>query len=156
MVRLEHATSRSAGETEEALRTNEARLRSLFDGMLEGYAHCEMVFEGGEPVDWVYLDVNPAFETLTGLKDVVGKRVTELIPGIRKTNSELFEIYGRVASTGEPRVFEDSVPGLKHWYAVSAYSPRKGEFVAVFDDVTERKRGRGRDPRAQRDSSRGA
>ncbi|MEO8056101.1 MAG: PAS domain S-box protein, partial [Acidobacteriota bacterium] len=124
---------------EEALRANEARLRSLFEGMLEGYAHCEMLFEASVAVDWVYLDVNPAFEKLTGLKDVVGKRVTEVMPGLREENPELFEIYGRVASTGEPAVFEDNVPALKHWYAVSAYSPSKGEFVAVFDDITERK-----------------
>jgi len=125
--------------TEEALRTNEARLRSLFDGMLEGYAHCEVVFDRGEAVDWVYLDVNPAFETLTGLKDVVGKRVTEVIPGFREANPGLLEIFGRVASTGESKIFEDNVPGLKRWYAMSAYSPRTGEFVAVFDDISERK-----------------
>jgi PAS domain S-box-containing protein len=126
-------------KAEEALRANEARLRSLFDGMLEGYAHCEVVFDRGEAVDWVYLDVNPAFETLTGLKDVVGKRVTEVIPGFRKGNPALLEILGRVASTGESRIFGDNVPGLKRWYAMSAYSPRRGEFVAVFDDITERK-----------------
>ncbi|HEX7614965.1 MAG TPA: ATP-binding protein [Thermoanaerobaculia bacterium] len=122
-----------------ALKESEARLRSLFDGMLEGYAHCEVVFERGEAVDWVYLDVNPAFEMLTGLKDVVGRRVTEVIPDFRKANPGLLEIFGRVASTGESRIFEDHVPGLKRWYAMSAYSPRKGEFVAVFDDVSQRK-----------------
>ena len=127
-------------QAEEKIRASEARLRSLFDGMLEGYAHHRMVFERDEPVDYVFLDVNPAFEALTGLKDVVGKRVTELIPGIREANPKLFEIYGRVASTGEPAVFEDQVPALKHWFAISAYSPRRGEFVAVFDEITERKR----------------
>jgi PAS domain S-box-containing protein len=127
-------------QAEEKIRASEARLRSLFDGMLEGYAHHRMVFERGEPVDYVFLDVNPAFEALTGLKDVVGKRVTELIPGIREANPKLFDIYGRVASTGEPTVFEDYVPGLKRWFAMSAYSPGEGEFVAVFDEITERKR----------------
>ncbi|HEY3349183.1 MAG TPA: PAS domain S-box protein [Thermoanaerobaculia bacterium] len=124
---------------EEALRANEARLRSLFDGMLEGYAHCEMHFEQGVGVDWVFLDVNPAFERLTGLKGVVGRRVTDVLPNLRQTNPEEFEIYGRVASTGMPETFEDRVPELERWYTVSAYSPRKGEFVTVFQDVTVRK-----------------
>jgi PAS domain S-box-containing protein len=122
-----------------ALVLSEERHRSLFDGMLEGYALCEMIYENGEPRDFVYLDVNPAFEKLTGLKNVVGKRVTEVLPGIRESDPELFAVYGRVASTGTPEVFEVYLDALKTWFAISAYSPKKGQFVAVFDNVTDRK-----------------
>ena len=80
-------------------RESEQRYRSLFENMLEGYAYCKMLFDDQDrPVDFVYLAVNSAFERLTGLKDVVGKCVTALIPGIKEAHPEVFEIYGRVAN----------------------------------------------------------
>ncbi len=125
---------------QEALARSVVRMRSLFDGMLNGFAWCEMLSEEGVPKDFVYLEVNRAFEELTGLRNVVGKRVTEVIPGIREANPELFERYGRVASTGVPERFETFVPALGIWFSLSVYSPAKGHFVAVFDNITERKR----------------
>jgi PAS domain S-box-containing protein len=68
---------------EEALRWSEKQYRELFENMIEGYAYCKMVFENGKPQDFIYLSVNRAFETLTGLTNVAGKSVTEVIPGIR-------------------------------------------------------------------------
>ena len=127
-------------QAEEALRKSEKRHHSLFENMLDGYAYCRMIFEGGIPLDFVYLDVNPAFERLTGLKDVAGKRVSEVIPGIREANPELFEIYGRVAMTGKPERFETYLDSLHIWFSISVYSPEKEYFVAVFDNITERKR----------------
>jgi len=126
-------TVREASETE-------AQYRYLFDNMLEGYAYCRMAFENGKPRDFVYLKVNRAFENLTGLKNVVGKSATEVIQGIRESNPELFEIYGRVVRTGEPATFETYVDALKIWFLVSAYRPEEGHFVAVFSNITERKR----------------
>jgi len=66
--------------------------------------------------------------------------VTDVIPGIRESNPELFEIYGRVASTGTPEAFEIYLDALKTWFSVSAYCPEQGYFVAVFENITERKR----------------
>ena len=116
--------------------------RSLFENMLNGYAYCRMYFDQGHPQDFIYLDVNSAFESLTGLKNVVGKKVSEVIPGIRESHPELFEIYGRVALTGKPEKFEMYVEALKMWFAVSVYSPEKEHFVALFDVITEHKRAR--------------
>lgn len=127
-------------KAEEGQRASDARFAQLFRNMNEGLARCRMLFESGRPVDWVYLDVNPAFDRLVGLGDVVGKRVTELIPGIRETNPDLFEIYGRVAQKGIPESFETYVPGLDKWFFVSVFSPDQGLFVATFQVVTERKR----------------
>jgi PAS domain S-box-containing protein len=125
---------------EYALRESRERYRSLFENMLEGYAYCKMLFEHKTPVDFIYFDVNNAFESLTGLTNVVGKKVSEVIPGIRQANPELFEIYGRVSLTGRPERFESYVPALGIWFSIAVYSPRKEHFVAVFDNVTERKR----------------
>ena len=126
--------------TEEARRASEERYRSLFANMVEGVAYCRMVFEQDQPQDFVYLSVNDALERLTGLKGVVGKKVTEVIPGIRESHPEIFEIYGRVSRTGQPERFERYFPSLRLWLAVTAYSTEKGFFTAVFDNVTERKR----------------
>jgi len=126
--------------TDEALRQSEARYRSLFDNMLNGFAYCQMVFDEERPRDFIYLAVNGAFEALTGLKNVVGKKASEVIPGIREADPGLIEIYGRVALTGVPEKFETYVAALKMWFAISVYGSEKGYFVAVFDVITERKR----------------
>ena len=127
-------------EAKQALLESEARYHSLFENMLHGYAFCRMLFEDGAPTDFVYLDVNPAFEVVTGLTDVLGKKISELIPGIREENPELIEIYGRVALTGEPERFEIYMKTLGIWFSISVYSPAQGHFVAVFDNITVRKK----------------
>jgi len=97
-------------------------------------------FFRGISSDFIYLAVNDAFTILTGLKNVVGKRVSEVIPEILETDPELFEIYGRVALSGKPERFEMYVAALRMWFWISVYSPKKNIFVAVFDVITERKK----------------
>jgi PAS domain S-box-containing protein len=131
----------SSQEAEQALFESRKRYGALFSQMLEGVAYCQMLFdEAGEPADWIYLEVNPAFEALTGLRRAVGKRVTQLIPGVRDANPELFAIYGRVAQTGVAEEFETYLPALQRWFLVKVYRPQAGHFAAVFENVTERKR----------------
>ncbi len=122
------------------LSESEERYSFLFENMLEGYAYCRILFEHGTPVDFIYLNVNDAFEKITGLKDVAGKKVTEVISGIRTTNPELFELYGRVALTGQSEKFETYVDELGIWFSITVYSPCKEYFIAMFENITERKR----------------
>jgi PAS domain S-box-containing protein len=124
---------------EEAIRESEERYRSLFENMFEGFAFCKMIYENGCPVDFQYIQVNRSFEKMTGLKHVAGKYVTELIPGIRETNPELFQIYDRVTMTGKTERFETYLPSLDLWMVISVYSPANEYFIAIFEDVTERK-----------------
>jgi PAS domain S-box-containing protein len=124
---------------EEALRHSEEHYRSLFENMLNGFAYCKMLFDNGQPRDFVYLNVNQAFESLTGLRNVIGKKASEVIPGIREADPELFAIYGRVALTGEPEGFEMYMKSLQKWFATTAYSPEREYFVSVFEDISERK-----------------
>jgi PAS domain S-box-containing protein len=127
-------------KAQEALRASEAVYRSLFENMLDGFARCQMQYdEQGRPVDFTYLQVNGAFERLTGLKDVVGKKVSEVIPGIRTADPELFDLYARVASTGQPERREFLLESWGVWFSLSAYCPERGQFVAVFDNITARK-----------------
>jgi len=120
---------------------HEHRYRALFDNALEGIAYCRMLFDdAGTPIDWVYLDVNPAFGRLTGLRDARGRRVSEVIPGIRATDPQLFEVYGRVAAGGPAERFDLHVQALDEWFDIGVYCPEPGHFVATFEVVSARKR----------------
>ena len=129
-------------KAEQALKESEEKYRSLFENMINGYAYCEMIFdEKGEPVDFIYLEINDAFERLTGLKreKVFGRKVSEAIPGTKEANPEIFDIYGRVALTGKAETFEVYFKPLKTWFNISVYGPKKGYFVAIFENITKRK-----------------
>ena len=125
---------------EQTLRESELRYRSLFENMLHGFAYCRMLWdEHGHPQDFVYLAVNDAFAKLTGLENVTGKRATQVIPEIKERIPELLETYARVATTGNPERFEIDFTPLGIWLSVSVYSSEKDYFVAIFDNITERK-----------------
>jgi signal transduction histidine kinase len=107
--------------------------------MLNGFAYFKMFFEDNQPQDLIFLSVNRSFEPLTGLQDVVGKKVSQVIPGMREADPELFKFFARVALTGQPERLEIYVTSLEKWFDISAYSPAKEYFVTVFDVITERK-----------------
>jgi diguanylate cyclase (GGDEF)-like protein/PAS domain S-box-containing protein len=128
-------TVRKAGEE------SENRYRSLFENMLEGLAHCEMLFDDrGCPIDFVYLAVNSAFGKLTGQMNVVGKKFSEIVPGSKDSQPDLVERCSRVALTSRPERFEIEIQGLGMWFSISAYGAGNKCFVATFDNITERKR----------------
>ena len=128
-------------KAEDALRDSEERYRSLFDNMTEGFALHEIITdETGRPCDYRFLDVNPAFERLTGLRrpDIMGRRVLEVLQDIEPY---WIETYGRVALTGQPITFERYYPApLNRWYEVHAFRPGPRQFAVVFIDITRRKR----------------
>ena len=97
--------------------------------MLNGFAYCQMLYEADKPIDFRYIVVNQAFERLTGLKDVVGKKVSEVIPGINETDPNLLDTYARVASTGVSEQFETYVAALDLWFNVSVCPHDSGKGV---------------------------
>jgi PAS domain S-box-containing protein len=127
---------------EKELQEKERKYRALFANMLDGFAYHKMILDhNNRPIDYIFLEVNNAFERLTGLKrkDIIGKRVTEIIPGIKNSKPDLITIYGKVALSGEDITFEFFFEPFKKWYSISTYCPEIGYFATVFEDITERK-----------------
>ena len=124
----------------EMVRKSEERYRTLFSSMTEAFALHEIVCDAdGVPVDYRFLETNPAFEKQTTLPHdkVVGKLVSEVLPGI---GPEWIETYGKVALTGTPVRFENYAAPLERYYDVYAFSPAPQQFATLFSDITERRR----------------
>ena len=127
-------------KAKEAIRESEERYRSLFSSMTEGFALHEIICnDKGKPCNYRFLDINPAFERLTGLKreEVVGRTVNEVLPN---NDTYWLEIYGKVALTGESVHFENYASALDRHYEILAYRPAPRQFATIFTDVTERKK----------------
>ncbi|OGC04722.1 hypothetical protein A2276_01955 [candidate division WOR-1 bacterium RIFOXYA12_FULL_43_27] len=121
-------------------KNKKGQYKQLFDNMNEGFALHEIICDkSGRPVDYRFIEINPAFERLTGLKrsKVVGRRAKKIMPGLEPF---WIETYGNVALTGKPATFENFSKVLKRWYQVHAYRPASRRFAVVFSDITERKR----------------
>ena len=135
------ATAVSKFRAEEALHESEKRYRNLFNAMTEGFCIVEVLFDAdGKPEDYRFLEVNGAFERQTGLHDAVGKRMRELAPAHEE---HWFEIYGKIALTGEPTRFINEAKALNRWYDVHAYrvgEPEQRRVAIVFDDISDIKR----------------
>jgi len=134
-----HENITESKQAEEELLLSESRYRFLFENMMDGYIHCRMLYQDDIPVDYEVISVNPAYEKMTGLKDITGKKISDVIPNYCIDNMESLIVFGRVAKTGKPERFEHYLAALEKWFSFAVYSPGEDQFVAVFDNITERK-----------------
>jgi diguanylate cyclase (GGDEF)-like protein/PAS domain S-box-containing protein len=107
-----------------------------------GFAYHRIICDAdGIPCDYVFLQVNAAFEEHTGLRgsDIVGKRVSEVLPDIRNSEFKWIEFYGRIAIDGSSEEFEHYFEPLQRHYRIKAYSSEKNHFVTLFSDVSREK-----------------
>lgn len=121
------------------LREREEKYRQLFDNMTTGFALHEIICDAaGKPVDYRYLEINPAFGHLTGVDPaaLLGKTVKEVLP---ETENEWIQTFGKVALTGEPVAYQNFSRALGKYYDTWVFSPKRGQFAVVFSDITERK-----------------
>jgi PAS domain S-box-containing protein len=148
---LLHSMSMLAGEVsvvrditeehkrEEQLKASEASYRDLFNSMREGFVLHEMLYDDtGQAIDYRFIEVNPAFETITGIKrdDVMGKTVSTLFPA---TAPSFIARFARVVETGEPVNGEELLSDLGKYVDFTAFRPRPGQFVVTFHDITDRR-----------------
>lgn len=133
---MRNISERFVAEAE--LKQSEGRYRALFEHMNEGAAYCELVYEQGKPVDYVHLMTNAKALELAGLKNVTGKRMSELMPDFRTADAETFAMFCRVAETGQPETVERYIHSLHRWLNLSVYSPKKGRFVTLYEDISAR------------------
>jgi diguanylate cyclase len=115
---------------------------NIFQNSPFGYAlHKIVVDDTGKPIDYEFIEVNKAFEKLTGLKqsNIVGKNVTEAIPGIEKGEFDWIGFYGKVALEETEDSFEQFSEPLGKHYSVQVYSPQKEYFVTIFTDISAQK-----------------
>lgn len=109
-----------------------------------GYAcHRIICNEAGVPVDYEFIEVNPAFEGFTGISTeaVTGRRISEVLPAVLTDSFDWVGFYGKVALGGEPERFEQYSESLDHWYSVNVFSPEPGYFVTLFSDISAIKSG---------------
>ena len=125
-------------QAEKARREHEERFRSLFESMTEGVALHQLVYEGGEAVDYVILDVNPAFERQASVAaaSVLGRRASE---AYGTGEAPFLAVYARVAEGGVPCTFETYFEPLNRHFRITAVALEAARFATVFDDITERK-----------------
>ena len=109
--------------------------------MDQGVCVCEMLLDAaGRPVDYRFLEVNQLFAQMTGLNDAVGKTARQLVPELE---DHWFELYGRVALTGEPARFVQGSEAMGRWFEVGAFrvgNPAEYTFAILFTDITQRRR----------------
>jgi PAS domain S-box-containing protein len=123
-----------------ALRQTQQRYKAITASINEGFYIAEILYdEQGKPCDYVYLDVNPAFERIVGIdRDrIIGMRYTDMVPDVSAT---WLKAFSEVATTGKPARRCHFAPAVGRWYDTISYRPAEGLFAAVFSDVTDRKR----------------
>jgi PAS domain S-box-containing protein len=122
-----------------SLLKSEEKYRLLFDQMLNAFALHEIICDAaGQPMDYRFIEVNPAFEKSTGLQKeaIIGKTVTEVLPGL---DSAWIKTYGEVALKGTSIHFEQYNPEIGKFFEIMAFSPSPGRFATIFTDITARR-----------------
>jgi diguanylate cyclase (GGDEF)-like protein/PAS domain S-box-containing protein len=111
--------------------------RLISESMHNGFVHGQILYHDGLPEDFIYLKINRAFEKITGLKNVVDRKFSEVATGYPDENMERLTIYARVASTGIPEHHKIFLKRLNTWFQLSVSSPKPAHFIAIFEAISE-------------------
>ena len=125
--------------TEATLKETESKLTGIYHSMNEGMALHQIIYNTkGKAIDYQIMDINPLYEKITGIKraKIIGKKATEVY---EVKEPPYLDIYSRVAATGKPISFETFFPPMNKYFTISVFSPQKGQFATIFQDITERK-----------------
>ncbi|MEQ8191038.1 MAG: response regulator [Candidatus Eremiobacterota bacterium] len=140
-------------EAETEIKKSEAKYRSLFANMVDGFAYYRLlVDEQDRPVDYVFLSTNEAFHRISGLQDVTGKKITEVMPAIKDSPYDWINTFGNVAlKCGEAKT-EYFFKTINKWLSITAYSYEKYYFATIFSDITLEKTARAELEKAKEDA----
>ena len=125
---------------EENLRETEKKFQVLFNNAIAGIAYHTILYDAkGKPFDYVIKDVNPHYEKTLSIKreDAINKKATELY---KVDNAPYLNIFSKVANTEESTIFEAFFPPMNTYFQISVLSPKKGDFITIFEDISERKK----------------
>jgi PAS domain S-box-containing protein len=116
--------------------------KSILNAAPFGYAHHVIILDKfNSPIDYIFLEINAEFENLTGLDSskILNKRVTEVLPDIKKEPFNWIAFYGEVALNGGEKEFEQYSEPLSRWYRIKVFSIEKLHFTTIFTDITKEK-----------------
>lgn len=117
--------------------------KDLIEKMPNGFAYHQLITDAeGKGIDYVFLEVNQAFENITGLKreEILGKKVTEVLKGILNEEEHWIERYSKVALTGTEDTFEAYSKEIDTWFRVFAFSPKERFFAVIIENITQKKK----------------
>lgn len=140
--RLRLELEKISAERTDALNESEQRYNSLFNNTTMGIVHCKIITDNkGIPVDYQIVSANDAYTAITGLKKEVieGRTATEIFPFIEKYSFDYIGQYGKIALEGGELNLERYSETLGLWLSIYVYSSKKGEFTAMFTDISKRK-----------------
>lgn len=138
----------------EQLKVSESMYKDLFENLLGGYAYHRMIYDDdGKPIDYEFIEVNKFFEGIIGFprSEIIGKKVSELIPEIVTDPADWIGEYGKLANKMGAKSFEEYSIGLGKWFIVNAYSYQKGYFATLFFDITSNKESERNQAKLERD-----
>ena len=130
-------------QLENALKSSQTKYRSLFNNLFHGFVYFEKVFDdNGNFVDYSIMEVNAAFEKLTGFNknELVGKRMSETVFSPQKASINWLEMLNDLPINGETRTIEQFSKVVKKWFLISAYIPQPGYCAILLSDITEQKK----------------
>lgn len=126
-------------EAEAKSRVTEDRYQTLFRTIEVGFCILEVVLDEDRAIDYNFVEINPAFERQTGLIGAEGRSARELVPDLEQ---HWFDLYGRVAMTGEPTRFENGSEAMGRFFDVYAFrigKPESRRVALLFNDISERR-----------------
>lgn len=133
-------TEKELKEAKEKAEESEEKYRLLYESMNQGLALHEIITdENGNPVDYVFLDINASYTRLLGVtrEMSIGKRIKEVMP---KVEQYWIDIFGKVALTGESNYFENYLEATGRYYSTYSYCPKKNQFAVLVNDITEQRK----------------
>ena len=126
-------------QSEKEITESEEKFRSLYFSMSEGVCLHEMIYdESKKPLDYRIIDVNPAYESILGVKkdQVIGRKASEIYG---TDNAPYIDVYAQATESGNPESFETYFPPMEKYFSISVFSPSEGKFATIFADITEKK-----------------